>query len=69
MRYKVIEEAIRNGRKKEVNYAIYDSLKSDVVFRSSDKVEAEFVCDRMNDRVEEMKQFGSSESGSKYSPS
>ena len=69
MRYKVIEETTRNGRKKEVYYAIYDSFKSGVVFRSSDKIEAEFICDRMNDRVEEMKQFGSNESGSKYDPS
>lgn len=69
MRYKVIEETVKNGRKKEVNYAIHDSFKSDVVFRSSDKMEAEFICDRMNDRIEEIKQFGSSESGSKGDPS
>ena len=61
MRYKVIEETIKNGRKKEVNYAIHDNFKNDVVFRSSDKMEANFICDQMNDRLEEMKQFGSGE--------
>jgi len=61
MRYTVEEEVTKNGRKKEVQYAIHDHSKDDVVFRGSDKVEVEFICDQMNERLKEAKVFGTGE--------
>lgn len=57
-RYQVVEETIKNGRKKETNYAILDKFENNVVFRSSDKAETLFLCDRMNERIKEVKEFG-----------
>lgn len=58
-RYKVTEETIKNGRKKEINYAIFDSWEGNVVYRTADKTQVFFICGRMNDRVKEVEEFGS----------
>jgi tmRNA-binding protein len=53
-RYSVVEETVKNGRKKEINYAIYDKHESKVVYRGSEKINVEFICDQMNDRYAEV---------------
>lgn len=57
-RYQVVEEAVKNGRKKEVNYGVRDTFDNRVLFRTADKVEVQFVCDQMNDRLKEASKFG-----------
>lgn len=57
-RYRVTEEEIKAGRKKETNYAIFDSWEGTVIYRSQDREQTFFICGRMNDRVKEMKEFG-----------
>lgn len=45
---------MKEGRKKIVNYAIYDKHESRVIYRGSVKVTVEFICDQMNDRYAEI---------------
>lgn len=40
-RYKVLEEIEKNGRKKEIYYAVYDTFENRVIARYSDKKKAE----------------------------
>ena len=57
-RYRIVEEETKVGRKKEINYAIFDSWEGTTVYRSQDKEPTFFICGRMNDRIKEMKEFG-----------
>lgn len=58
-RYRVVEEELEKaGRKKAINYAIFDSWEGTTVYRSSDKEQTLLICGRMNDRIKEMKEFG-----------